>query len=330
MLTDLTAGTLVMALAALATPAPVVAFDLQGHRGARGLFPENTLAGFARTLALGVSTIEIDLAMTRDGVLVVSHDSALNPDITRDADGKFLAARGPVIRTLTLNELKRYDVGRLKPGTAYAQRYATQQPIDGERIPTLAELFDLLKAPGAEHVRLLIELKLKPDNDDAPDPRTFAAAVAKAVRDAGMASRVTVQSFHWQVVVEHARIAPDIARALLTIESAEEDTIRRGKPGPSPWTAGLDIDDFGGSVPRLVVAAGAGQWTPNYRNVDAAAMAEARAAGIKVVPWTVNEPADMTRMIDLGVDGMISDYPDRLRQVMAERGMALPPQVKLR
>jgi glycerophosphoryl diester phosphodiesterase len=326
MLTELTTGSLILALA---TPAPA-AFDLQGHRGARGLFPENTLAGFARTLALGVSTIEIDLAMTRDGVLVVSHDSALNPDITRGADGQFLAARGPVIRTLTLAELKRYDVGRLKPGTAYAQRYATQEPIDGERIPTLTELFDLLDMPGAGHVRLLIELKLKPNDSDAPDPQTFAAAVAKAIRDAGMASRVTVQSFHWQVVVEHAKIAPEIPRALLTIESAEEDTIRRGQPGPSPWTAGLDIDDFGGSVPRLVVAAGAGMWTPNYRNVDADAMAEARAAGVKVVPWTVNEPADMTRMIDLGVDGMISDYPDRLRQVMAERGMTLPPKVEVR
>jgi glycerophosphoryl diester phosphodiesterase len=274
--------------------------------------------------------MEIDIAMTRDGVLVVSHDSALNPDITRGPDGQFLAGRGPLIRSLTLAELERYDVGRLKPGTAYAQRYAGQDPIDGERIPTLAALFDLLKTPGAEHVRLLIELKLKPDNDDTPDPKTFAAATAKAIRDAGMGNRVTVQSFHWQVVVEHGKIAPEIPRALLTIESAGEDTIGRGKPGPSPWTAGLDIDEYGGSVPRLVVAAGAGQWTPYFHNVDAAAMADARAQGIKVIPWTVNEPADMARLIDLGVDGMISDYPDRLRRVMAEKGMALPEPVKMR
>jgi glycerophosphoryl diester phosphodiesterase len=330
MLTELTAGTLVMALAALAAPAPAAAFDLQGHRGARGLYPENTMAGFARTLALGVSTIEIDLAMTQDGVLVVSHDSALNPDITRGPDGQFLAARGPVIRTLTVAELKRYDVGRLKPGTAYAQRYATQAPIDGERIPTLTELFDLMRTPGAEYVRLNIELKLKPGNSDAPDPQTFATAVAAAIRDAGMTTRVIVQSFHWQVVVELSRIAPEITRALLTIESAEEDTIRRGRPGASPWTAGLDIDAHGGSVPRLVVAAGCHIWTPNYRNVDATVMAEARAADVKVIPWTVNEEADMVRLIDVGVDGMISDYPDRLRHVMAARGMALPPPVEVR
>jgi glycerophosphoryl diester phosphodiesterase len=304
-------------------------FDMQGHRGARGLYPENTIAGFKRALAIGVTTFEIDVGMTRDGILVVSHDSALNPDITRGPDGAFITARGPVIRTLTLAELGRYDVGRIKPGTDYARRYPDQQPIDGARIPALTELFDLLRQPAAQHVRLLIELKLKPGNDEAPDPKTFAAAVAKAIRAAGMANRVTVQSFHWQVVVEHAKIAPEIPRAVLSIESAEEDTIQRGRREPSPWTAGLSVDDFGGSVPRMVVAAGAGQWTPYFRNVDAEVMRDARAAGIKVVPWTVNEPADMERLIALGVDGMISDFPDRLRAVMASKGLPLPPQVHI-
>lgn len=306
-----------------------ITFDLQGHRGARGLYPENTIAGFTRALAVGVTTFEIDLGMTRDGVLVVSHDSALNPDITRGPDGAFLAARGPVIRTLTLAELGRFDVGRIKPGTDYARRYPDQQPIDGARIPALTELFDLLRQPAAAHVRLLIELKLKPGNDEAPDPKTFAAAVAKAIRAAGMENRVTVQSFHWQVVVEHGKIAPEIPRAVLSIESPDEDTILRDRPGPSPWTAGLSVVDFGGSVPRMVVAAGAGQWTPNFRNVDAKVMCEARAAGIKVVPWTVNEPAEMERLIALGVDGIITDRPDRLRAVMADKGLPLPPQVHI-
>ena len=100
-----------------------MAFDLQGHRGARGLAPENTLEAFRTALAIGVSTLELDLAMTRDGILVVSHDSVLNPDHTRGPDGKFLAAAGPAIRSLTLDEVKRYDVGRLKPGTSYAARF---------------------------------------------------------------------------------------------------------------------------------------------------------------------------------------------------------------
>ena len=122
-----------------------MAFDLQGHRGARGLAPENTLAGFARALEIGVTTLETDLAVTKDGVIVLSHDPVLNPDIVRGPDGQWLAAPGPAINSLTLAELKRYDVGRIKPGTKYAQQFAGQTPVDGQRIPTLAELFDLAK-----------------------------------------------------------------------------------------------------------------------------------------------------------------------------------------
>ncbi len=119
-------------------------FDLQGHRGARGLWPENTLGGFERALALGVSTLELDCAMTRDGVVVVSHDPELNPDHTRDAAGRFLARPGPVICSVDYAELARYDVGRIRPGSAYERAHPQQQALDGERIPRLADLYALL------------------------------------------------------------------------------------------------------------------------------------------------------------------------------------------
>ena len=115
----------------LATTATANTFELHGHRGARGLMPENTLAAFATALSLGVTTLELDLAVTKDGVLVVSHDSYLNPDYTRGPNGEFLKGRGPAIRSLTVAELKRYDVGRLKPGTSYAAAFAQQRPVDG-------------------------------------------------------------------------------------------------------------------------------------------------------------------------------------------------------
>src|SRR5512139_498146 len=124
---------------------PAEAFDLQGHRGARGLAPENTLPAFERALELGVTTLELDIAITRDGVLVISHDPVLNPDHTRDAAGRFLERPGPAIHALTWSELQSYDVGRLNPGTDYARQFPDQQPVDGTRIPRLADLFDLVK-----------------------------------------------------------------------------------------------------------------------------------------------------------------------------------------
>ena len=229
------------------------AFDLQGHRGARGLAPENTLEGFALALSLGVTTLELDLAMTRDNVLVVSHDRRLNPDHTRGPDGNFLAAEGPPIRTLTLAELQRYDVGRLKPGSAYAAAFPEQRPADGARIPTLAALFEW--ARGAAHVRFNIETKITPTSGaETPDPEAFATAVAAAIRAAGLTARTSVQSFDWRTLTAMRSIAPEVERVCLTAEALNFDTIKRGEPGPSPWTSGFDIDDFG-SVPRLVAAA---------------------------------------------------------------------------
>src|SRR5262249_17938626 len=172
--------TLALAALVLMRLSSADAFDLQGHRGARGLAPENTLEAFAAALQIGVSTLELDLGVTRDGVVVVSHDSYLNPDHTRGPDREFLVQRGPAIRSLTLAELERYDVGRLKPGTSYAQAFPDQKPIDGASIPTLAKVFDLVKRAKADHVRFNIETKLEPQsNADVADPETFAAAVVK-------------------------------------------------------------------------------------------------------------------------------------------------------
>ena len=318
-----------MMLVLLAWASAAHAFDLQGHRGARGLAPENTLAGFETALAIGVTTLELDLAMTRDGVPVVSHDRRLNPDHTRGPDGKFLERQGPAIRSLTLDQLQRYDVGRLKPGTNYAAAFPAQEPADGARIPTLAEVFALAERKHAAHVRFNIETKLTPASGaETPDAETFAAVVATAVRDAGLTARASVQSFDWRTLMALKKIAPEIERVCLTAEALNFDTIKRGEPGPSPWLAGLDVDDVAGSVPRLVAAAGCRTWSPHYRNAKPDDVAAAKALGIKVIPWTVNERADMERFVALGVDGIITDYPDRLRAVMAEKGMALPPPVR--
>lgn len=312
------------------------AFDLQGHRGARGLAPENTLAGFETALSIGVTTLELDLGVTKDGVVVVSHDTHLNPDHTRAPDGTFLDAQGPAIRSLTLAELKRYDVGRLKPGTSYATTFPQQRPVDGATIPTLAEVFDLVRRVKADHVRFNIETKLTPTSGAAvADPETFATAVAQVVREvvvreAGFAARVTLQSFDWRTLLVMRRIAPEIERVCLTIDGGNPDTIQRGKPGASPWTAGLDVDDHGGSVPRLVAAAGCSVWSPHYRTFTTASFAEAKSLGLKLIPWTINQRPDMERHIALGVDGIITDYPDRLRALLIEKGMPVPPAVPVR
>ena len=225
--------------------------------------------------------------------------------------------------TLSYAELQRYDVGRLRPGTVYAARFPDQQAVDGERIPRLADVFALVRSRGDAEVRFNVETKVSPDRPDlTAAPEAFAKAVVDAVRDAGMESRTTIQSFDWRTLSIVRRIAPEIATVALTDQQPGDDTIQAGRPGPSPWLGGLDVDDFGGSVPKLVHASGARVWSPNYRDLDAGLVKEARALGLAVVPWTVNEPREMQRVLDLGVDGMISDRPDRLRSELEARGIA--------
>ena len=304
---------------------PALALDLQGHRGARGLAPENTLPGFAQTLAIGVTTIETDIAITRDGVLVISHDPALNPDITRGPDGQFLAARGPLIWHSSFDELQRYDVGRLKPGTRYAAQFPMQRPADGARIPRLDDLFALAKRSGNRDVRFALETKIVPTAPaETADAETFARTLVKAVRDAGLAARTTILSFDWRTLQIVQKEAPEIATVYLTAQQRWLDNVMASSSEGSPWTAGIRFAEHG-SIPKMIRAAGGRIWSCFHGDLDAAKVREAHALGLQVLAWTVNDPAQIASVMDLGVDGIVSDRPDLVRQEMQRRGMALPP-----
>ncbi len=291
------------AIAALLIPLSTAAFDLQGHRGARGIAPENTLAGFAAALGAGVDTLELDVGVTRDGVVVVCHDRRLNPDVARGPDGRWIEAPGPLLRSLTYAALQRYDVGRLRPDSAYAARFPEQRPVDGQRIPRLADLFALVEKSGNARVRFNIETKLSPSAPDetlAPEP--FARALIAEIRAAGMQARTSVQSFDWRTLRVVEREAPEIPTVYLTGR-------RRS----------------GASQPGAVHAAGGRIWSPYFEELDSAALVEARRLGLQVIPWTVNEPGYIERLLDLGVDGIITDHPERVRAALQRRGLPRPP-----
>jgi glycerophosphoryl diester phosphodiesterase len=266
-----------------------IAMDIQGHRGARGHLPENTLPSFEKALAFGVTTLELDVGVTRDGVVVVHHDRRLNPDVARGPDGQWVQGPAPAIHSLTYEQLQRYDVGRLRPGSEYEQRFPHQVPVDGTRIPRLAEVFALSKT-----VRFNIETKIVPEApDETLPPQGFARAVILEIEKAGVAPRATIQSFDWRTLRVVEREAPQIGTAYLT--------------------SGKD------SVPAKVHAAGGRLWSPEHRDLTPQVLEAARALGLKIVAWTVNDPADIARMLDSRVDGVISDYPDRVVEALKRR-----------
>jgi glycerophosphoryl diester phosphodiesterase len=284
--------------------------DLQGHRGARGKFPENTLPAFQYALTQGVTTLETDLVMTRDQTLMVGHDPVLNPDLVRDASGQWLSAPTPSVFSLTTDQVRQFDVGRIRPGSRMAGLWPEQQAIDQTRMPLLAELLGLV-ARAPYRVELNIETKLSPlDPTQSPAPAVFAQAVVEAIRWSGMMDRTIVQSFDWRTLLEVKRMAPGVRTACLSIDSPNFSTMRPGADGSSPWHAGLKLADHG-SVPALVKAARCDVWSMFWRNLDAPQLAQAKTLGLKVVPWTVNELADMQSLAAMGVDGLITDYPNR-------------------
>ena len=306
---------------------PQRAFDLQAHRGGRGLRPENTLVSFENAIRLGVTTLELDIAVTADGVPVISHDSALNPDITRDAQGQWLQGRGPLIKSLTLAQLQTYDVGRINPASRYAREYPDQQARDGQRIPTLAALFKMVKDMGAKDIHFDMETKINPTQPDATlPPEAFVKTMLAVIRDAGMTQRVMVQSFDWRTLELLHQLEPGLRTMYLTITLEGDSIYNTLKDGT--WTAGHLLKDHGGSVPRMVKAS-AGQaagviWAPYEKNLSAELVKETQALGLKLIPWTVNQKPSMQRYIEWGVDGIITDYPDRLREVMRQEGFPLP------
>ncbi len=290
---------------------------LIGHRGAAGLAPENTLAGFQRACEIGVDGFELDVLMTSDRQIVVHHDYALKPEITRTPDGKWIGNFSQlVVKELSLAELQKYDVGRLQPGARYAHRYPESQPADGERIPTLSQVIDLLKISCPPTTQLWIEIKTSPEKPDLTlPPEVVADAVVRSVRDHKITEQAYILSFDWRALVHVQKIAPEIPTVYLSLVGRSLNNIKPGQPGTSPWTAGIDIDDYQGSIPHAVKAAGGSYWAQYYKHLTRDDLKTAHGMGIRVFVWTVDSKSEMKRLIESGVDGIITNRPDIFKSI---------------
>ena len=307
---------------AAATPiaaAPIApsGFDVAGHRGARGLRPENTLPAFETALDLGVTTLELDLHLTADGEVVIWHDDAITPDKCRlvaDGDAPLppdpadpaVAQRDLYIARLTFADLQHYRCDVNPDPSRYPEQRAKPTELAGDdyRLVRLADLFDFVERyaasdsksdaqrAAAAHVQFNMETKRKPtdpaaigDDFDGVNPGQFERAIVSLVEEHDLTGRVIVQSFDHRSLWAVRSLNPALRLAALTTNSVD--------------------------LPELADR-GAVIWSPDFTTLTPERLATAHALGLAVIPWTVNDPADMRRLIDLGVDGLISDRPDIL------------------
>jgi glycerophosphoryl diester phosphodiesterase len=288
-----------------------------GHRGARGILPENSIVGFDFALSIGVDLLEFDVLLTADDVPVITHNHELHGSGVRGPEGAFLNGERPRVSSLQMEEVARFDIGRLDGATDYGRRFPDQAQLDGIRVPRLSELLHLVSQPKYEHACLMLELKSDPDQaHDSKARERIVAAVCEEVRAAGLTDRTLLHSFDWALLAECRRQAPDMPVSFLTQLHESEDDV--GEDSAILVTPDLDRPDI--SVPDEVSRAGGSLWCPYFSELTADDLARARELGLCVAVWTVNEPDDIDAMIDLGVDAIVTDYPGRVQRRLADRG----------
>jgi len=301
------------------------------HRGGAGLYPENTLAAFRDAVARGCDGAELDVQLSKDGEVVVFHDFKLKPEICR-RDGAWIKKPTPLIKELTLAELKRYDIGRHDPASDYAKARPHSMAVDGETIPTLAEVLAVTNA-AKKPFKLQVELKTSFfDRNVSSDPIALADATVAVLRRADYLERTIFVGFDWAGLLHAKKLAPRVECWFTTMEldflrdpPAKDDpplkTLLRhwAETGTSPWAAGFDPRNYDGSIQKAIRAAGGDGWFPYFPDATEEAVVEAKALGLKVGAWTVNEPEDMRRLIALGLDGICTDRPDLLAKELKRK-----------
>ncbi len=311
-----------------------VGFDFEAHRGGRDARPENTLYSYAYALEMGVTSIECDMQLTKDGVIVMSHNPILNHEITKDADGKYVEPGKYDIRQMTLAEVKQFTVGEMDTNTEYYKAHGqTQVRLKNVTIPTLEELLQLIQSYGDKKVMLNIETKSYPDPEDKatyannPDPKHFVQVFYDTIKKYDMQDRVILESFDWQTLVEMKKLDPTIPTSALWCQQPSwgrtSEFLRPYEKGKSPWLAGMDIDDYKGNAVEATHAIAVDVISPYYTELSKDNVDLAHKYGMKVIPWTVNDATDMNMLLDMGVDGIITDRPWVLRDVLQKRGIAV-------
>ncbi len=289
-----------------------------GHRGARGVLPENSMIGFDFSLSIGVPLLEFDVVLTADDVPVITHNHRLHASSFRDTNGLFLSGEEPKVSSLTFEQIQQFDIGRLDGHSAYGQRFPDQAQLDGVRVPRLIDLLDLVAEQKYGDAYLMLELKSDPDlAQDALYRENFVGRVLQEVRAKSLSTRAVLHSFDWNLLEECQRQAPDMPSSYLTQLPENEDDVGED-------SSKAVCPDFRGrrdEIPLLVKQAGGSLWCPYYADVTAENVALAKELGLCVAVWTVNEHEEISRMIDLRVDAIVSDYPGRVQRHLSDLGM---------
>ena len=282
---------------------------IYGHRGARGVLPENTLESFEYLFENNIRAYETDILISKDNIPVITHDFKLDPSYTKDVNGNWIEDENIKIIDLTYEEILKYDVGTLNKLSRYGRKFINQKSLDNQKIPKLSDLLKLSSDNKFDDLLINLEIKSTPIEEGlTPSPEEMVKIVIDEVSRSNLSDKIIYSSFDWRVLREIKERDPKIPRAHLTSGA-------KGKIyDKSPW---LDFTPLHSEVdlPKLIKALGGSAWHPNYKDVNKEIIEISRNEGLPVNVWTVNREQDMLRMIDYGVDGIMTDYPLKLKEL---------------
>ena len=287
---------------------------IYGHRGARGVLPENTLDSFQYLFDNDIKAYETDILISKDLIPVITHDFRLSPSMTKDSEGNWLENEDVKIIDLTYDQISKFEVGSLNKLTKYGRRFLNQKKLPNQKIPKLSQLLDLTTKNNNSNLIINLEIKSTPVQENlTPSPEMLAKIVLDEVNKSSLIDKIIYSSFDWRVLREIKNYNSEIPRAYLTQD-------QRNIYDQSPW---MDFTPLHNNVdlPKLIKAHGGKAWHPYHKNINEKNIKIAQSENLPVNVWTVNKEKDMVRMIDYGVDGIMTDYPVQLKELCEKKNI---------
>jgi len=288
---------------------------IYGHRGARGDLPENTLESFKYLFENNINAYETDILISKDLIPVITHDFRLEPSFTKDSEGNWIEDENIKIFDLTYEELLKFDVGSINKLSRYGRRFVNQKPLENQRIPKLSELLDLSSKNKSENLLINLEIKSTPDEENlTPAPEDTVKLVVNEINKSNLKDQIIVSSFDWRTLTEIKNQYPEISRAYLTYQQVRGMKIKKTIYNRSPWMSFLPFyEDH--ELPKIIKSQGGKAWHPYRKDITKKLVDISHQENLPVNVWTVNEDYEMLKMIEYGVDGIMTDYPLRLKEL---------------
>ena len=294
---------------------------IYGHRGARGDLPENTLESFKYLFDNAINAYETDILISKDLIPVITHDFRLDPSLTKDEAGNWIKDENVKIFDLTYDEISKFDIGSLNKLSRYGRRFINQRSLENQKIPKLSELLELSSKNLLQDLLINLEIKSTPDEKNlTPDPQDLVQIVLNEINNSNLKDKIIISSFDWRILREVKKQSPEIPRAYLTFQQEKGMKIKKTIYSKSPWIDHIPLTIVY-DLPKIIKELGGSAWHPYYKDINKKAVKDAHDNNLPVNVWTVNDEDDMLKMIEYGVDGIMTDYPLRLKNLCEKRSI---------